>query len=389
MATSRCTFCGEANSPGRRLLAGLDGVAICRDCAELAATVLAEPDPVAPDLVLTDISTLLTLDERYGGLLGPVSNVSLAVRRGRVVWFGAHGELPRPYRDLPVIDCGGRLVMPGFVDAGASLLGEASVDRPDPSGLSESATVNVRRMAARGTTSLNLAVGGSADPTAETLRLAVARSIDDRLPVNVVVGWRCGVDLSGRVLTEVMMPTAARLADLMVFRCDGTRDRLRSQVSLARNTRRVVECHEPEPNACLELIPGSIAVHGVPAGTCGPGGPVPAVGWWEPGKARNHWSAGERPALVTSSDPDQRLVVGMGMVLMAAVDLAGLPLSEAIWSVTRAGAQAIGDGERGWIHLGGPADLVVVDGDEVGDLLSRPDFEVTWTVVAGGVELGR
>jgi imidazolonepropionase-like amidohydrolase len=74
---------------------------------------------------------------------------------------------------------------------------------------------------------------------------------------------------------------------------------------------------------------------------------------------------------------------------MAAVDLAGLPIEQAIWSVTRAGAQALGDGERGWVHLGGPADLVVIDGDEIEDLLRRPDSEAAWAVIAGGVELGR
>jgi len=33
--------------------------------------------------------------------------------------------------------------------------------------------------------------------------------------------------------------------------------------------------------------------------------------------------------------------------------------------------------------------LIVVDGDEAGDLLTRPDSDVTWAVVVGGVELGR
>ena len=338
MSTSRCSFCGELSSPGRRLLAGPDGAAVCRDCAELAASVLAEPDPVAPDLVLANISTLLTLDQRHGGLLGPVADVSVVVKRGRVVWFGPEARIPGPYRDLAVIDCGGRLVMPGFVDAGAALLGMPSVTRPEPGDLAESATGHVRRMAGRGVTSLLIEVGGSTDPTAETLRLAVARSIDDRLPLDVAVGWRCSAELTGHVLDNVMVPTVARLADVIVFRCDGDRSRLAQQIAAARRVRRIIDCEEPEPEACFDLFAGSLAIHGAPAGTCGPGGPVPTVDWWRPGKAKNHWSAGERPALITSSDPEQRLVIGMGVPLMAAVDLAGLPLDQAIWSVTRAGA---------------------------------------------------
>jgi hypothetical protein len=355
----------------------------------LAATVLAEPDPLAPDLVLTNISTLLTLDQRHGGLLGPIEAVSLAVKRGRVVWFGSPAGMPDPYRDLPVLDCGGRLVMPGFVDAGAALLGVPSTSRPEPGELAESAMGHVRRMAGRGVTSILVSVGGTTEPTAETLRLAVARSIDDRLPVDVSVGWRCAPELTGHVLDDVMVPTVARLANVIVFRCDGDQARLERQISASRGARRIIECEEPEPMACLDSLAGSVAIHGVPAGTCGPGGPVPTVDWWEPGKAKNHWSAGERPALVTSSDPRQRLVIGMGIPLMAAVDLAGLPLDQAIWSVTRAGAQALGDGERGWVHLGGPADLVVLDGDEIEDLLRRPDSEAAWAVIAGGVDLGR
>lgn len=364
-------------------------MAICRDCAELAAGVLAEPEPIEPDLLLTGISTLLTLDSRYGGLLGSVEDVSVAVKRGRVVWFGPPAQLPTPYRDLPTVDCGGRLAMPGFVDAGTSLLGEPSTDRPDPSVMVDVASSVIRRMSARGTTTVGLQVGGSSESTAETLRLAVARSVADRLASQVTVVWRCSVELTGRALTEVMAPTALRLGDVVLFTCDGDGERLGHQVSAARGAPFVIHCTEQEPAACGDLLHGAAAVDGVPAGTCGPGGPTPIVGWWEPGKARNHWSAAERPAMITASDPAERLVVGMGMVLMAAVDLAGAPLPEAIWSVTRAGAKALGDGERGWIHLGGPADLIVVDGDEPEDLLRRPDSESAWTVVSGGVELGR
>ena len=389
MPSLRCTFCGESGSPARRLVSGPDGIAICRDCAELAARVLAEPDPLDPDLVLTNISTLLTMDARHGGLLGPVHDVSVAIKRGRIVWFGAPSELPEPYRRLPEIDCGGRMAMPGFVDASSSLLGPPSPTRPEPTVLADTATEALRRMSARGITSASLTVGGSLEPTAETLRLAVARSIHDRLPIHVSVSWRCAPELDGAFMRDVMIPTAGRLADVMVFRCMGDAVRLEAQISAARSKRYMVDCSEPEPVACVPRLGGAVAVRGVPAGKVGATGPTPVIGWWEPGRARNHWSAGERPALVTSSDPSERLVVGMGMVLMAAVDLAGLSISEAMWSVTRAGALATGDGERGWIHLGGPADLVVIDGDEESDLLTRPDSDATWAVISGGVELGR
>jgi predicted amidohydrolase YtcJ len=83
------------------------------------------------------------------------------------------------------------------------------------------------------------------------------------------------------------------------------------------------------------------------------------------------------------------MIAGMGLVLMTAVDLAGMRLDQAIWSVTRGGALATGDADRGWVHLGGPADLVVIDGYEPDDLVRRPDSDPAWRVVVGGVEFER
>jgi imidazolonepropionase len=385
----RCTFCGEAESPARRLVSAAAGASICRECAELAVRVLDEPEDVDPDLVLTDISSLVTMDPRHGGLLGVVEDVSVAVRRGRVVWFGNHGDLPQPYRDLPELDCGGRLVMPGMVDAAASLLGPPSDDRPEPVVLADEATTALRRMLGRGVTSVDLRVGGGVQPTGETLRMAVARSVADRLPLEVTVTWRCAAALPGDSLRQVMAPTAARLVDAVSFSCRGDRDDLAARLAACRGLPYRIECAEPEPEACVEFLGRALSVEGVHAGGIGPTGAPPIVRWWEPGRALSHWAAGERPALATFSDPTERLISGMGMVLMTAVDLAGMRLDQAVWSVTRGGALATGDAGRGWVHLGGPADLVVVDGFEPLDLVRRPDSDTAWKVIIGGVELER
>ena len=104
---------------------------------------------------------------------------------------------------------------------------------------------------------------------------------------------------------------------------------------------------------------------------------------------RNHWAGGDRTAIATFSDPEERLLSGMGVALMAAVDLAGVSFDRALWSVTRGGAMALGDGERGWVHLGGPADLVVLDSDDPGDLVRRPDSDLAWSVFVAGLEVTR
>ncbi len=389
MAGSRCTFCGEAGSPARRLVSGPGEVSICRECAELAVRVLDEPEHSDPDLVLTDVGMLVTMDPRRGGLLGAVEDVSIAVRRGRVVWFGAPGSLPGPYRSLPELDCGGRMVMPGMVDAAASLLGAPSDERPEPVSLAESATSALRRMMIRGITSVDLRVGGGFQPTGETLRMAVARSVADRMPIRVSVTWRCGPDVSSTSLREVMAPTAARLVDAVSVACRGDRSDLQARIEACRALPYRIDCDEPEPEACLDFLARALSAEGVPATGIGAGGPPPVVKWWEPGRALGHWSVGERPALATYSDPSERMIAGMGLVLMTAVDLAGMRLDQAIWSVTRGGALATGDADRGWVHLGGPADLVVIDGDEPDDLVRRPDSDPAWRVVVGGVEFER
>lgn len=389
MPSPRCTFCGEAGSPARRLVTGPGEVSICRDCADLAIRVLDEPEESEPDLVLSEVGAVLTMDPRRGGLLGQIEDVSIAIKRGRVVWFGPPDALPEPYRELPELACSGRLVLPGMVDAAASLLGPASDERPEPVTLADDATTALRRMMGRGITSVDLRVGGGLLPTGETLRMAVARSVGDRLPLKVTVTWRCSADLADLALRNVMAPTAARLVDAVSIVCRGDHVALAAQLEACRGLAHRIDCHEPEPDACRSVLTRALSVEGVPATGIGAGGPPPVVKWWEPGRALSHWSAGERPALATFSDPSERVVAGMGLVLMTAVDLAGLRLDQAIWSVTRGGALAIGDAARGWIHLGGPADLVVVDGDDPLDLIRRPDSDATWRVVVGGVELER
>lgn len=386
MPATRCTFCGEQ---ARRLVSGPGDVTICRECAGLAIGVLDEPDEPEPDLVLTDVGRLLTMDPRRGGLLGAVDDVAVAIRRGRVVWFGPPEELPEPYRGLREVDCAGRLVMPGMVDAAAALLGPPGDERPEPVSLAERAAAALRRMMARGITSVDLRVGGGLEPTGETLRMAVARSVSDRLPIRVTTTWRCAPGMSLHALANVMMPTAARLVASVSLVCAGDADDLAGRVEACRQAGYRIECREPEPAACVEFIPKALSIEGVAATCVGAAGPPPVVRWWEPGRAVSHWAVGERPALATYSDPGERLVAGMGMVVMTAVDLAGLRLDQAIWSVTRGGALATGDVGRGWVHLGGPADLVVLDGDEPEDLVRRPDANPTWRVIVGGVELER
>jgi hypothetical protein len=233
---------------------------------------------------------------------------------------------------------------------------------------------------------VDIRVGGGLDPTTETLLLAVARTIGERLPARVSVTWVCSSDMPPTLVREVMAPTAARLASSVLVECRGDERDLGERLSAVRPLRHRLICREPEPAACLGLIPASISLEGYPSHCVPVEGPPPIIPWWEPGAARSHWTTGARPALATFSDPSTRLLSGMGLALLTAVDLAGLTLDQALWSVTRGGSLAGGDPDRGWINLGGPADLVVVEGTEPGDVIRRPDGDTAWRVLVGGIE---
>jgi imidazolonepropionase len=387
MGARRCSFCGSSASPATRVVSGPDDVAICHDCAALAVEVLGSDQGLPePDIVLAGIGSLVTLDPRRGGMLGIVERATVAIRRGRVVYVGPDGELPEPYRGLPVVDCEGRAVIPGLVDASCSVLGPPPDARPEPVELADAGAGALRRMLRRGVTCVDLAVGGGPDPTWDTLTMAVARSVGERLGARVSVTWRCSPQLETTVVREVMAPTASRLASFALVECHGDGADLASRLSACRPLRHRLVCHEPEPSACLGFLQASVSVEGIPPHLLAGDAPTPVVPWWKPGVALSHWAAGVAPALATFSDPSTRLVAGMGLVLMAAVDLAGLGFEQALWSVTKGAARAIGDTDRGWIHLGGPADLVVIEGSSPEDLLVQPDGDPVWRVVVGGVE---
>ncbi len=102
--------------------------------------------------------------------------------------------------------------------------------------------------------------------------------------------------------------------------------------------------------------------------------------------ARAMWDAGGRPGVATRSNPDRRIVNGLTLAISLLVNVGGLDVGEAIWSATRGGARAVADEERGRLRMGDAADFVVLDTDDLGDLVRRPDTNPAWKVVAGGRE---
>jgi imidazolonepropionase len=67
--------------------------------------------------VLRNIGCLATCSNPDGqGDIGPIPDAALAWRDGTISWVGPASELPTEHSAEPVLDAGGRLVVPGLVD---------------------------------------------------------------------------------------------------------------------------------------------------------------------------------------------------------------------------------------------------------------------------------
>jgi len=112
-----CSFCGTRAEDAGNMVMGEAGAAICDACVDLAVDLVRERTTPIGDMVLDNIGALATNTPRFPGLLGLVTDAALAIRNGRVVWAGPAERTPQGLRSLPSLDCGGRAVLPGLVDA--------------------------------------------------------------------------------------------------------------------------------------------------------------------------------------------------------------------------------------------------------------------------------
>lgn len=383
---ARCSFCGRNAAAAGSVVAGPRGVGICGECASLAAEVaLDATQPEQVDRVVTSIGCLMTNDRRHEGLLGWIPDAAVAVRRGRITWVGPERHLPGRYAELPTVDAGGRVVAPGFVDAGVGLLGE--VDPADPESAVQAAATVAADLTTFGVTAFDLTVGGRDDPTAETLALAAGRGLAERAAATIALSWRIPQALDAETIRRVILPAALRLASHAVVVCVGQPHDLESRLEAIRPLRPRIEVCD-EPGACEDAAEGALSVAG--AGHISPVDGVVSI--VEPlalldGRAlpaRKLWDGGAVVAVASRNDPRRRVVRSPYLLASLLVDVGGLTVSEAMWALTRGGALALGDPERGRLRPGDVADLVILDTDNLGDLVRRPDAAWATTVVVGG-----
>jgi imidazolonepropionase len=391
-------------------------------------------------LLVTGIGELVTNADGSPDAVGVVRDAAVAIADGAVEWVGAAADLPGEFTDRDTLDCGGRAVIPGFVDCHTHLVfagdradefarrlaGESYSDILAAGGgihstvaattaastpaLVQAAVARATRMLRHGTTTVEIKSGYGLQTAAEVRMLEVAAQIDAALPLDVVPtflahvvppGMRSG-DFVRRVLDE-MLPACAPLSrgcdvfcDDGAFSVDEARTILRAGRDAGLRLRLHAEqlAHTGAARLAAELRAASAdhldhatagdAADLARAGTVAvllPGASLGAPG--APGRMLA--DAGVRVAVATDCNPGTSNVESMPLVVALAVHELGLTPSEATWAATRGGALALGLEDRGHVTTGAVADLAVLEAASHVDLSYRPGSVEPWRVLKGGV----
>ena len=400
----RCSFCGEAQRGVDRLIAGHGGVAICGDCARLAAELSSAPESDGSgDLLLTDIGVLVTNDARHGGFLGLVEGAAVAIRHGRITWVGRQRALPDRYRQLPEISCDGHMVAPGFIDAHRHLRASDGVELEE---LTDRVAHQIGRALEQGATTVEIRTWGAPGPEADVTMLAAISAASASMPTDVVSTVVIGTDppLRGTgyrsMLESVLIPTISRVANYLDVVVGGPLDpaSARSVIEAGRRHGMRPRVHVDDyAGLDVALAARAVSVDGMSglgdaASAVAESGAVmvsvPAAPWAQgrPDPAPKMWDAGAVVAFGTGCATG--MVATMPMAMAVAVHHGRLDPAQALWSATRGGALAVEEPEKGVVAPGAVADLIILDAEIAADLVAEPGRDPVARVIKDGVALG-
>jgi imidazolonepropionase len=372
---------------------------------------------------------------RGPGSFAALTGAALVVDDGRVAWTGPAGQAPAADE---AVDCGGRAVLPGFVDSHAHLVfaGERSAEfaarmagtpyqaggirstvaatraAPDEALRANLARLT-REMLAQGTTTLECKSGYGLTVADEARAVALAAEVTPEvtfLGAHVVPpeyeGDRAGyLDLVCGPMLTACAPHA-RWVDVFCERGAFDAGEATAVLAAGRAAGLLPRVHAnqlgPGPGVQVAVAAGAAAadhctylsdadVDALAASGTGSSGTVATL---LPGvefstrhpypDARRLLAAGVTVALATDCNPGSCFTSSMPLCVALAVREMRLTTQEAVWAATAGGARALRRTDVGHLGVGARADLVLLDGPSHTYLAYRPGVPLVRAVWQSG-----
>jgi imidazolonepropionase len=385
------------------------------------------------DLLLTGIGRMVT---NQGP---PVLDAAVAIEDGRITYAGTGTDAPEQGTGRH-IDCEGRTMIPGFVDAhthlvfagdrageftqrlagaaytGGGILSTVAATRAaSEDDLFRAASGRARRMIAGGTTTVEIKTGYGLNLESEQRLLRVARRLAAELPITVrttflgahttPLEFQHDPDGYIDVIVEEMLPAVATQADFCdvfveksAFNVDQARRVLEAAASHGLRARIHAEQLSHSGGAQLAAQLGAASADHLDLATTEDadalaGAGVSAV--LTPGASYSLRKPqapgpmlldhGVTVALATDCNPGTSYFESMSLVISLACVLMGLTIDQAVFAATRGGAISLGLGDHGLIEPGAIGDLVVLDAPSETHLAYRPATNLIWKTIKSGV----
>jgi imidazolonepropionase len=380
--------------------------------------------------LITNIGELVTNEPAGAGVFSAHTDAALVIDGGLVAWTG---PASRAAAADERVDCGGRAVLPGFVDSHAHLVfaGERSAEfaarmagRPYRAGgirgtvsATRAATdgelrANLRRLAAemlaQGTTTLECKSGYGLTVDSERRSVALASEVTPEvtyLGAHVVPpeyqedpdGY---VDLVCGPMLAACAPHA-RWVDVFIEEGAFGPDQAAAVLAAGRAAGLLPRVHanqlRPGPGVLLAVESGAASADHCTYLT---GADVDAlassatVATLLPGvefstrqpypDARRLLAAGVTVALATDCNPGSCFTSSMPLCIALAVRELRMTTQEAVWAATAGGARALLRDDAGQLGVGARADLVLLDAPSHAYLAYRPGVPLVAAVWQGG-----
>ncbi len=388
------------------------------------------------DLLLTGIGELTT---NRGT---PVADAAVSIENGIITYAGPAAEAPT--KSGETIDCEGRAVIPGFVDAhthlvfggergsefsmkmagasyqeiaeaGGGILSTVKATRAlSEDELFEQTAARAMTMVGNGTTTLEIKSGYGLDLETELRSLRVAARIGQELPLTVKttflgahtvpLEYRDDPERYVSQIINEMLPAVSDLADYCdVFVEEGafSVDQARRILTAGRENGLAPRIHAEQlthsGGAALAAELGAVSADhldhvtehdarllaeaGVTA-VLTPGASYSLRADQAPGPMLAE--AGCTIALATDCNPGTSYFESMGPIISLATVQMGLTVEQAIAATTEGGARSLGFEDRGWLGIGAVGDLAVLDAPSATHLAYRPASALVSTTIKSG-----